>query len=356
MNSFNVIDLSKLPAPEVVENIDYETLLQEYYSTFIGKDAGYDALLESDPAIMVLQTTAYREMLTRHRINEAAKSSLLAYATGSDLDQKAVGYGVSRLEGEDDNRLRYRCQLSLEGFSTAGPVGGYTFHALSASVRVKSVSVDSPSPGQVLITALSTEGDGTASTREDVTAAEVTLENNVATLDGKNISDLVVKEISGSVTYIEGVDYVFDKDNALLFRTAGSHIPAHAVLSLDYQRADVLELIRLEMSDEDKRPLTDLVSVEGATIAPYTIEAKITVYPGPSFAVVENEGRDILQEYVSERHVVGGLVALSGIHDALHTKGVKKVEITAPTADIVTDKKAAPYCTAINLTTVVDYG
>ncbi len=58
MSGFTVIDLSKLPAPKVVEEIDYETILKEYYSTFIGKDTGYDALLKSDPAITVLQTTA----------------------------------------------------------------------------------------------------------------------------------------------------------------------------------------------------------------------------------------------------------------------------------------------------------
>ena len=56
---------------------------------------------------------------------------------------------------ESDTALRYRIQLSLEGYSTAGPVGAYVFHGLSADGRVKDISADSPSPGQVLITVLS---------------------------------------------------------------------------------------------------------------------------------------------------------------------------------------------------------
>lgn len=355
MSGFTVIDLSKLPAPKVVEEIDYETLLKEYYSTFIGKDPGYDALLESDPAIIVLQTAAYREMLARQRINEAAKSNLLAYAAGSDLDQKAAGYGVERLEGEDDDRLRYRCQLSLEGFSTAGPIGGYIFHALSASVKVKSVDVGSPNPGEVVVTLLSTDFDGTPAMRETMTDVEVQLENNAVAVDGKNVTNFVVKDATGSTTYTAGLHYVFDKNNSLLLRTAGSPILENAVLLLDYERADVLELVELELNDEDKRPLTDLVSVQAAEIVNYQIEAEITVYPGPSFAVVENEGRELLERYVNERHAVGGLVALSGIHEALHTKGVKKVKIISPTADIVASNTQAAYCTNIKLITTVDY-
>ena len=108
-----------------------------------------------------MQVVAYREMLLRARINEAAKANMLAYATKGDLDNLAAFFGVERLEDETDERLRKRTQLALEGFSTAGPVGAYIFHSLSASNEVKSVSVKSPNPGEVLVTILSNVGDGT---------------------------------------------------------------------------------------------------------------------------------------------------------------------------------------------------
>ena len=61
---------------------------------------------------------------------------------------------------EDDERLRRRVSSSLEGFSTAGPVGAYRHHGLTASAHVKDISVTSPSPGEVLVTVLSADGDG----------------------------------------------------------------------------------------------------------------------------------------------------------------------------------------------------
>jgi len=61
---------------------------------------------------------------------------------------------------ETDNSLRTRTQLAVEGFSTAGPIAAYRFHAMSASGDVKDVAVDSPTPGQVRVTVLSDNGAG----------------------------------------------------------------------------------------------------------------------------------------------------------------------------------------------------
>ena len=354
MSDIGVIDLAKLPPPDVVEPLDYETLVQAYYADFLTLAPGFNALLESDPAMILLQASAYRELLLRNRINEAAKANLLAYAMGADLDQKAAGYGVTRLPDEDDDRLRYRCQLSLEGYSTAGPIGAYCFHALSASIKVKSVDVYSPSPGVVTVTVLSNEGDGIPRAYEACTDVNVTLDGNTAILDGKAIKDLVVKDATGSITYTDETDYVFDEINSLLMRTMDSAITENATLLLNYQRADVLTLVRLALNDENTRPLTDYVNVNPALIIPYHIKADIIVYPGPSFSVVEDEGRRQLDAYVDERNKMGGLVALSGIYNALHTDGVKAVEIASPLADVATTHLQAPFCTHISLTTRLD--
>ena len=122
MSNFTPIDLSKLPAPDVIETLDFETLLTNYINDFVARNPNYATLLESDPAIILMQVVAYREMLLRARINEAAKANMLAYATKGDLDNLAAFFGVERLEDETDERLRKRTQLALEGFSTAGPV------------------------------------------------------------------------------------------------------------------------------------------------------------------------------------------------------------------------------------------
>ncbi len=281
MSNFTPIDLSKLPAPDVIEALDFETLLTDYINDFVARNPNYSTLLESDPAIILMQVVAYREMLLRARINEAAKANMLAYATKGDLDNLAAFFGVERLIDETDERLRKRTQLALEGFSTAGPVGAYIFHSLSASNEVKSVSVKSPNPGEVLVTILSNIGDGTV---------------------GQELIDTVL----------------------------------------------------VKLNEDDIRPLTDLVSVQGAEIINYQVEAIITVYSGPSSAVVETEANDDLQKFISDRHEIGRVIAISGIYDALHVDGVKKVELISPLSDVETTNEQAPYCTNISISVVID--
>ena len=282
MTNFTAIDLSKLPPPKVIEELSFEAIFQEMLNDFLEKNPTYSTLLESDPAMIVLEVCAYREMMLRNRINEAAKATMLAYATGSDLENLAATMGgVQKLENETDERLRQRVQLAPEGFSTAGPVGAYIFHALSASNDVKSVSAKSPNPGEVLVTILSQDGNGTAS---------------------EELKDTVLEKLS----------------------------------------------------EEDIRPLNDQVSVQSAEIVNYTVEAVITVYSGPSSTVVEEEAQAALQKFMNERHAISNVVALSGIYNALHVDGVKKVELISPEADVVTTDEQAPYCTDVNLSIVVD--
>ncbi len=158
---FNPIDLSKLPFPAVVETLDYEAVLAEMLADLRARDVQFTATVESDPAYKILEVAAYRETLLRQRINDAARAVMLGYAVGTNLDNLAAFFGVERLPDEADARLRVRAQLAVEGYTTAGPVGAYVFHGLSASELVKDIDVASPSPGEVVVTVLSTEGNGT---------------------------------------------------------------------------------------------------------------------------------------------------------------------------------------------------
>lgn len=281
MSNFTAIDLSKLPAPKVIEELSFEVIFQDILSDFLEKNPSYSTLLESDPAMILLEVCAYRELLLRNRINEAAKATMLAYATESDLENLAASLGVQKLVGETDDQLRQRVQLAPEAFTNAGSVGAYTFHALSASSDIKSVSVKSPNPGEVLVTILSKTVDGTAS-------------------------------------------------------------------------SELLDAVLEKLSEEDVRPLTDQVSVQSAEIVNYSVEAVITVYSGPSSAVVETEARAALDKFLDERHAIEKLVALSGIYDALHVDGVKKVQLISPTSDVVTNDEQAAYCNNITISIAVD--
>ena len=156
-------DLASLPTPAVIETLSFETIFTELQGEFQSRYPDYSALLASDPAVKLLEVAAYREVLLRNRINAAAKASLLAFATGSDLDHLAAFYGVTRLMAETDEALRLRTRQRIIGFANAGGAAHYRYWALSASPEVADVEVDSPEPGRVRISVLAKGEEQTVS-------------------------------------------------------------------------------------------------------------------------------------------------------------------------------------------------
>ena len=156
-------DLASLPTPAVIETLSFETIFSELQTEFQSLYPDYSALLASDPAVKLLEVAAYREVLLRNRINTAAKASLLAFATGSDLDHLAAFYGVTRLMDETDEGLRLRTRQRIIGFANAGGAAHYRYWALSASPEVSDVEVDSPEPGRVRISVLAKGEEQTVS-------------------------------------------------------------------------------------------------------------------------------------------------------------------------------------------------
>lgn len=293
MSAFTAIDLSRLPAPNVVEALDYESILSAMQADLIARAPDLEAVLavESDPLNKLLQVCAYREANLRQRVNDAARARMLAYATGSDLEHIAANYNETRRvldpgdataippvppAYEDDETLRQRCLLAMEGLSNAGTAGSYTYHAMASDVRVKGASVVSDEPGNVLVIVLSTEGDGTAS-------------------------------------------------------------------------AELQSVVLAAVSADTVRPLCDAVAVQSAVVQTYAVEASLTVYPGPDASVVRQAAISACQQYASEHHHLGHDITLSGLYAALHQPGVHRVTLASPTEDIICDNRQAAYCTGINI-------
>ncbi|WP_110675336.1 baseplate J/gp47 family protein [Salinicola sp. RZ23] len=292
------IDLSQLPAPDAIETLDYETLLAARKASLIAlypadeqADIAARLELESEPLVKLLQENAYREIVLRQRINEAARANMLAFAIGADLDQLGANFGVKRLmidagdpdavppvapTFESDTALRSRIQLAFESLSVAGPVGAYRFQALAAHPDVLDVAVESPDPVDVVVTILSRTGDG---------------------------------------------------------------IPG----------ADVLTAVRAHI--DERRPLTDRVTVQPADIVEYQIDANLTLDDGPDADVVQQSAIARLNAYIASRHRLGAWVTRSGIHAALTVEGVVAVELL-DWADLRAQPHQAPACTASRVATV----
>lgn len=157
MPSFTPIDLSKLPFPNVIEPLDFETILNEMVNKFLEDFPNFN-LAESDAVLKAFETCAYFRLLDRQRVNEAAKQNFIATATGGNLDNLCANLLVTRQLSESDDELRARAVLANEGFSVAGTRGAYYFHGLSAHPNVSDIGVSSPEPGQVQIVVLAKNG------------------------------------------------------------------------------------------------------------------------------------------------------------------------------------------------------
>ena len=137
------MNLSDLEIPQIIEELSLSEILEQMRNKLIEIEPEFIVYLESDPLIKLMEIAAYRELLLRQRINQAAKANLLAFATESDLDNLAAFYGITRLENETDNELRTRTQAKIVGWSSAGSREAYKFHALNSDPRVKEANADS---------------------------------------------------------------------------------------------------------------------------------------------------------------------------------------------------------------------
>ncbi|MGI3172575.1 baseplate J/gp47 family protein [Aeromonas veronii] len=294
----STITLSQLPQPDVIEVLDYETILAERKAYFVSlypadQQAAIAATLtlESEPITKLLQENAYRELILRQRINDAAVANMLAWAKGSDLDNLVANWKVQRLIiqpgdpsatppvpeiKEDDEALILRALMAWDGLSVAGPTGAYEYFALSADGKVADAKGSSPAPAEALVTILSTEGDGTAD-------------------------------------------------------------------------ANLIATVANALNHEDTRPVADRLSVQSADIIHYNITALLHIdSQGGEADVILQAARDQLAAFINPRRRIGVEVPRSAIDATLHVQGVRKVDLIG-WADITPSQTQAAYCTGFTV-------
>lgn len=288
------IQLDQLPAPQVIEALSFEQIVAEAKEDLIARfpDAADALTLESEPLTKLLEAHAYRELLVRARYNDEARSLLLAFAVGSDLDHiGATYYQEARLlitpgnvdavpptfdAFELDDNYRRRLILKPASYSVAGPTDAYLFHALSAHPDVMDASITSPRPGTTTVTVLSRVGLG---------------------------------------------------------------IPTQAVL----------DAVSVALNAESIRPLSEEVIIESAQIVQYAIDITIYTYDGPDQSLVLANALAKVNEYKNLHRRLGNDITLSGLIAAAHQPGVQNTVVISPSGDVVCSAAQLAYCTSVNL-------
>lgn len=302
-----VIDLSRLPAPAIVEALDFETILSALTADALVRCPSLTAVtLESEPARKILEACAYRELILRQRVNDAARAVMLAYSAGPDLAQIGGRYDVGRLDGEEDDRLRARIQQGYHLLAAAGPTGAYRAHAMAAHAAVRDVSVYSPADGQVAVVVLAYEIVDAAGVNPKDAAHGAAAFPAVAPPNGQ----------------------------AVIIAQAGS-APLLAVQG--------------RLLAEEVRPLTDVVVVRPPAIIPYEVRATLTLYPGPDTAPVLAQSAADLDTYQAGVLRIGYDVTRAGLLDALVVPGIQNVQLDSPAADLVAGPADLILCTSVAL-------
>ena len=299
----STVDFSQLPEPNLIQELDYESIFNERKEKFIAlypatEQNQWRTILnrESDPVVKVLQENAYLELLYRNKCNADARSLLLAYAEGSDLDHLALTeYGLIRLIVtpadnsvvppspaiyESDERLRERCLLSFDGMNTAGSANAYRYFALSADGRVDGIKVKSDEETPCFL---------------DIVITQVDSENGEAS-------------------------------------------------------EELIQIVQTALDPDTVRPVGDRPTVKSSIATNYQIEAVLYVGKNAEDALLLETANIRLDKYIKNAQKNGESIYLSAIYAALHVDGIERVQIISPTADLVMDNYHHPYCTTKSIT------
>lgn len=291
--SGQTIDLSRLPAPAIIEALDYETLqgafLDRFKTVWTAARAidptlpAYDVdALETDPVVIASQAWSYLRLLDRSRVNDAVKAVLAPLAKGTNLDAVVARANVQRLtitpargatpavmEGDERLLMRYLLAFSRPA---AGSREGYLYDVYTALPTLYHAQVN---------------GRAVHGRRGDVDVV-------LAGPDGRDLTD------------------------------------------------QELATCRAALFAANRKPEAVAVTALRASRIVYAARGSILVAKGPDAETVRLEAVTRLTAAAAGRMLIGGVAPVNALEGALYGSGVVRAHLDAPAADIGLDAYSIP--------------
>ena len=345
--------LLDLPKPTVIEEIDYETIVNrkvERVKTILAERGIEWQPSESDDLKTMIEADAYDEMLLRARINYAVEQQLLAFATGSNLDHiAATRYGEVRLEGakpyakfefslsavlETDVILSEGLLLGDGKGAQAKLIENVTIPASSLSAQgtvelqefvresdVKTEIILTPLPYVIEAKQLESFANGADPEDDERFRERVWLSREKKTTAGSRLQ---------YIYYAKSAD-VRVRDVQIIDDTAGV---VKVYLLSDTGAADTVMIDRVNetLNKEEIRPLTDDVQVYSAEIIDVTVDAIVKLYDLSLQLQVDEQ---IRSAFAANTMIFGKSLTLAKIYDLLGGEQVADVVLNAPTASVI---------------------
>ncbi len=304
------IDLAQLPAPDAVIPPSFEAIVGARKADIVARVAAVDPVLaievgevlalESEPMTKLTEAGGYFSLLMHQRINEAVRGVMLPTARGADLEDICARLNVKKMV-----------------------------------IRPADPTTNPPTPALV--------------------------ESDAALIERYQ---LALEAFSSAGPY--GAYHFFA-------RTAHPHVKHTAVYGPESNLVDpgevlivvlshigdgtptaqVLDAVRAALAQsEDVRPLTDHVTVVGATVTHYTVGYRLLVARGADPALLAAESQKALAAYTAARHKVGAPVVLTALDGAAHGDRINVERITrlSPASEVDPGPQGAAFCDAIDVT------
>lgn len=274
---FNTIDLSALPPPQVLEDVTYKQLYEENLAVFAAIEPSYAHFLHSDPIVKLIQAFTYKEFKFRNRVNSAAEALLIAKATGADLDNFAANRNITRMVEVTD----------------AGTSNEQVIRETDEQLRQRLL--------------LKIETFSTAGPRDAYAFFTYSVSPRIAHVN-------VVTQAPGEVT----VGLVMQEPGLL---------PDNAMIMA----------VNRALSQDNRIPLTDILSVVAPSVVYTDIVARLTVFYGPDPALILGRANAQLDALLARTRKMGYDLTRSSIIAALTVEGVQNVDLVTPATDVVID-------------------
>lgn len=332
MSSMLIPGLNQLAEPEIVKVENFESLLAEIKADAVAYIAARDAekaarvaeALENDSELLslLLQAVTLRVQTHERRYNAKIKQMLAWWAEGSNLNARLADMGLERRiikegdpdayppvpaeeESDEDARIRYylaphapaagsRLQYRREGMTlgeraavtvtspeTGKVVVTYTFAQDGYAAKVKDANGRWKAPGEVMVTVLGRDGDGTPSAdlleavRKHFARDDVRPETDLVTVQGAQVQRYKIRAVvyirNGPDTGLtkaaaEAAAQVYADERHVLEGYIDPARISHEMFAIGAERVTMLEPLQPLECDASQAPYCEGVEVEVKTL------------------------------------------------------------------------------------------
>lgn len=321
---------------------------------------------------LLIDLIAYREMLLRSGIQEAAKQNLVRYARAPMLDYLGELVGTYRLAAQSaQTTLRFSVDAA-QLVDTLIPSGTrvsasdsivfttdidvvMAAGALSATVEAtctqSGITGNGWQPAQVstllddigdidfTVTNTATSGGGAEEESDDRLRERIQLAPESFSTAGSKLA----YRYHALSAHPDIVDVA-------VVRSEPGVIHLYPLLSDGLPDESVLEQVEAACSDEKVRPLTDTVAAHVPIAVEYTLNARLTLNRNVQALPVKQKAEQVASEWTEQRRaILGQDIVPSQIIAALSLDDVYSVELLSPALTVLDDWQL-PICTHITIT------